>query len=433
LAELTGTVNPVVQNGTAGTGTPTVGVVVQAQTASSTPTVPNTATWTITPSLTFTFTFTPTNSPVPDATVTASPTKSPTATHSVTPSAVPSFTPSPTLSATPTTNPGPARVLTGIPTQGNTATNTPISTTASPTIAITPDQTTGSATGEATVDTSATVTDTATDTDTDTPTLTDTPTPTNTSTNTPTVKPTATKVPTKTRVPTRTPTLTFTPTAIPPTATPTPTATPNGLPPSTFKQPWQQITFQNCLPEGDGGDSLLNQTKNRVDEGNYQQTAFDSVAALPWPKDVEGKPRDQWAQATKDDIGRWEGLPLLVEGYLIKAQENDPEAQNCHSNDYKTWQLWFLGSPGTANDLSKALIAGVTPRVRANHTGWTLDKLTALAASGAKIRISGWLMLNQQHPEDVGKTRLSLWELHPAMQIAVSKNNQWVNLDDYHP
>ena len=93
-----------------------------------------------------------------------------------------------------------------------------------------------------------------------------------------------------------------------------------------------------------------------------------------------------------------------------------------------------VGATGHVNTPdAKALLVGVSPRVRANHNGWTLDKLNALAGAGAKVRVSGWLMYNQDHPDDVGKTHLTPWEIHPAMQIAVSKGDQWVNLDDYHP
>ncbi|MEP7288302.1 MAG: DUF5667 domain-containing protein [Chloroflexota bacterium] len=205
----------------------------------------------------------------------------------------------------------------------------------------------------------------------------------------------------------------------------------NNLPPAAVKQAWKQVTFNNCPPEGQGGDPLLNQTRNRVDEGGFQPTAFDNVAKLPWPKDAESKPHDQWSQGAKDEIGRSEGLPLSIEAYLVKVQENGPEAQNCNAD--KTWQLWLLGTPGSAGDLNRAIIAQITPRVRPNHAGWTLEKLNALAAAGAKVRIGGWLTFNPEQAGEVGKTRASLWELHPAMQIAVWKNDQWVSLDDYQP
>jgi hypothetical protein len=47
--------------------------------------------------------------------------------------------------------------------------------------------------------------------------------------------------------------------------------------------------------------------------------------------------------------------------------------------------------------------------------------------------VSGWLLLDTDHPEGVGKSRGTLWELHPVMQIAVSKDGQWIGLDDYQP
>jgi hypothetical protein len=30
-----------------------------------------------------------------------------------------------------------------------------------------------------------------------------------------------------------------------------------------------------------------------------------------------------------------------------------------------------------------------------------------------EVRIRGWLMLDQEHPEQIGKTRGTLWEIHP--------------------
>jgi hypothetical protein len=216
-----------------------------------------------------------------------------------------------------------------------------------------------------------------------------------------------------------------------PTPTPIPSATPSGLPGADLKQAPQEITFHDCQPQGDGGDATLNQIKNRVDEGRYAQVTFDTIANLPWPKDAEGKPRDQWQQSTRDQVAWAEGFPVTVEGNLVRVQENPPEAQNCHSNDFKTWQLYFVSTPG--GDPARALVAGIGPRIRANHAGWTLDKLNALVGSGARIRVSGWLMLNQEHPEEIGKTRVALWEVHPTMQIAILQNDQWINLDDYHP
>jgi hypothetical protein len=73
----------------------------------------------------------------------------------------------------------------------------------------------------------------------------------------------------------------------------------------------------------------------------------------------------------------------------------------------------------------------MTPRVRANHPGWTVARLNAIAQAGTKVLVSGWLMLDPEHPDQVGQTRGTIWELHPVMQLDVLQNNQWVQLDNY--
>src|SRR5689334_22512709 len=80
----------------------------------------------------------------------------------------------------------------------------------------------------------------------------------------------------------------------------TSTTIPNSQPisnsmPSGGKQTPKEITFHGCPPEGDGGDPVLNRNKNRVDDGNYQPMAFDSLLNLPWPQDVAKKSHDEWS------------------------------------------------------------------------------------------------------------------------------------------
>ena len=35
------------------------------------------------------------------------------------------------------------------------------------------------------------------------------------------------------------------------------------------------------------------------------------------------------------------------------------------------------------------------------------------------VRISGWTMLDPEHPDQVGKTRGTIWEIHPVMRLDV--------------
>ncbi len=275
---------------------------------------------------------------------------------------------------------------------------------------------TSAATEAATVEATEPPTATATATPTSTSTFTDTP--TFTPTRTPTRKPT------RTPTPTATPTATITPSPVPPTAVPT-----VPLPATSFKQTPKLEALHDCPPEGKDGDVALNKNLNRSDDGNYQLIPFDTVGTLPWPKEAEGKPHDQWPQPVQDQINQAEGLPITLDGYLVGAEALDPDPSNCNSPTDLDWQLSLTA--GAQDDRAKAIMAIITPRIRANHTNWTPEKLQALA--NVKVRISGWLIFDSQNADDVGKTRIGLWEIAPVMQITVQKGDQWVPLDDYQP
>jgi len=46
----------------------------------------------------------------------------------------------------------------------------------------------------------------------------------------------------------------------------------------------------------------------------------------------------------------------------------------------------------------------------------------------------GWLMLDQMHPELVGRNRRTLWEVHPVMHLDWQTSaGPWVSLDSLAP
>src|SRR5438067_112570 len=105
---------------------------------------------------------------------------------------------------------------------------------------------------------------------------------------------------------------------------------PGALPELSNKPKPSEITFQGCPPDGDGGDPVLNQLKNRVDNGSYVPVLFDAVEMLKWPADIERKHHSNWSASDAAQIARYEGVPLAVEGYLEGAKEEGPESPNCH-------------------------------------------------------------------------------------------------------
>jgi hypothetical protein len=202
-----------------------------------------------------------------------------------------------------------------------------------------------------------------------------------------------------------------------------------GLPVVSVKPTPKETTFRGCPPEGDGGDQQLNLLKNRVDEGDYLPAEFAAVEKLSWPRSVERLPRRRWSSDDAASVARYEGIPLSVEGYLAGAREQGPESTNCRGADpaMLDFHLWLVGSPD--EDRSTSMVVEATPRIRASHPEWDLEVIQDLVHSKDKVRISGWLMLDAEHPDQVGRTRGTLWEIHPIMRIEVNHGGAWSTLD----
>jgi hypothetical protein len=119
----------------------------------------------------------------------------------------------------------------------------------------------------------------------------------------------------------------------------------------------------------------------------------------------------------------------MVEAYLIRVAKEGPESPNCHAtaDSDVDYHQWIVANP--TDDRPKAVVVEVTPRLRAKHPGWTLANFQKLAQSKARVRVTGWVMLDPEHPDQVGKTRGTIWEIHPVTRVEAFQNGQWVDLD----
>ncbi|HEX9030180.1 MAG TPA: hypothetical protein VF823_13460 [Anaerolineales bacterium] len=205
---------------------------------------------------------------------------------------------------------------------------------------------------------------------------------------------------------------------------------PGPLPDLKTKPTPKEITFQGCPPEGDGGDPVLNRNKNRVDEASYYPVTFDAMIQLTWPKATERRDHNNWSAADAAAIAKYEGIPVEVEGYLAGVKQSGPESCNCHGADpqFEDWHIWLTKTAG--EDRTHSIVVETTPRVRANHPAWTLPAVEQLVKDQTHVRISGWTMFDPEHPDQIDKTRGTIWEIHPIMKIEVEKNGKWVSLDD---
>jgi len=214
---------------------------------------------------------------------------------------------------------------------------------------------------------------------------------------------------------------------------PAPAPTASLLPDLPTKQKPLLRAFNGCPPEGDGGDPDLNHLKNRVDEGQYISVPFEAVEKLDWPKTIERRRRAEWSMSDTAVVSHYEGLPLSIEGYLAGSRQEGPESPNCHGADagFKDFHIWLTRTAD--EDRSQSIVVEMTPALRAQHSNWTTALLGRIAHDNNKVRVSGWLMLDPEHPDQVGKTRGTIWEIHPVMRFEVEQNGHWVALDTFSP
>jgi len=155
---------------------------------------------------------------------------------------------------------------------------------------------------------------------------------------------------------------------------------------------------------------------------------FDDLAQLDVPDGVNKKHRSKWQDSTIGAVQSEEARAVQVVGHLLKTKLEGPESPNCHSTDRadRDLHMWLANSPD--DDRSDAVVVEITPRIRAQHPSWTSTNLNKLVTNKTRVRISGWIMLDPEHPDQVGKTRATVWEIHPILGIEVFAAGQWKKL-----
>jgi hypothetical protein len=203
------------------------------------------------------------------------------------------------------------------------------------------------------------------------------------------------------------------------------------LPMMPEKPPASPEGFNGCPAEGEGGDPDLNLLKNRVDKGDYVPVSLDSVLALTWPKSAEQTLMASWTRSGRAFVTQYLGVPVVVEGYIDALREGVADAANCNRADPPNhfWRLSIIQGPKDRR--SQAVIAISTPQTRLGHT-WSADFIRdSLIEGRVLVRLSGWLYFNPASPQEVGRTRATLWEITPLMQIEVFQDGRWNPLDSY--
>lgn len=202
----------------------------------------------------------------------------------------------------------------------------------------------------------------------------------------------------------------------------------NYFPPNLPRVTPTVTSFQGCPPQGKGGDPALNTLENRSDDnppGGWRVTDLTQVMTVPTTPQVEGKARSTWSSADAKRIALYEGSAVRTTGWVIAVRHGGPTSANCDSAVNRDWYLWIGTSAGDA--AQTALVVVITPQVRALRPGWTDYTLRRLV--GQVVRISGWLVYDQEPPAFVVNDRSTVWEIHPVMHLQTLYQNNWINLD----
>ena len=203
------------------------------------------------------------------------------------------------------------------------------------------------------------------------------------------------------------------------------------IPAGAARPPPREEIYHGCPGEGDGTDPELNRLKNRIDPpAAPAPIPFQALEELAWPPGVARKHMSSWPAADRAAVARYNGTGVAVEAFLIRVQSEGAESNNCHStaSDDVDFHLWIGGNRD--DDRDRSIVAEMNPRLRALHPAWNLATLRPLAAQRTHVRFTGWTMLDPEHPDQVGKTRGTIWEIHPITAVQVDQGGgQWQTLD----
>src|SRR5215813_4382344 len=182
--------------------------------------------------------------------------------------------------------------------------------------------------------------------------------------------------------------------------------------------------FNGCPVKGNVGDLTLNGLKNRTSQVSSPDTmTIDDILALPTPTVKTKIPRSKWSASNKQIVAGPEKKGVELEGFLDYVRHQGPEQCNCSDPDQTDFHIWVCPAPNSRK--KSCVVVEATPRWQDVNDSWDATSFNALAHAKTHVRITGWLMYDQDHGSEVGKSRATLWEIHPITKIEMEKNGHF--------
>ena len=230
-------------------------------------------------------------------------------------------------------------------------------------------------------------------------------------------------------------------------------------PPSSIQYSTGDFLGQDgpCPPEGKPRvpgklahfDPVLNRLKNRDQApiNGAMAMKIQTILARKTPNALAaakaGKKRDAWPPAARSEVVTYENRFVTVEGFFSGVDIQDPESCNGFSAVHVDYHLWLAPYPPSTFSAVKhikhhSMVVEISPRTLQWHPEWTRAALQSTQNKETRVRVTGWLFFDQEHPENlyVGKlgpvkpfkTRRTLWEIHPVHRIELWNGADWQDL-----
>jgi hypothetical protein len=200
-------------------------------------------------------------------------------------------------------------------------------------------------------------------------------------------------------------------------------------PASATSNPVASGAFAGCPAHGSGGDPQVNRLKNRsTAPASTNPITVAGMKQLPMPPAGTPAMRADWPASTRALIAPHEGQGVVFTGYILQVARETGEPSNCGSTNPRDEdvELFLAQRPGVT-DGQQIILGEITPRWRAAYTSWRPVNLRGVTG-GRRIRITGWLLYDQESFGETHGGTATPWEIEPITNVEVLRNGTWVNL-----